>query len=283
MPVGADPHSFQPSAQQIALLTDADAVIINGGGFEGGLLDIIEAAEADGTLVFEALSAVETLSGTGTGHNDHSDDDRGDDSDHEDEEHHEDEADHDDHGDDHGKHGQGGDPHFFTDPVRMAAAAEAIGQFVVDEVEGIDTAAVRTSSDGYQEELAALDAEIIEILSAIAPANRLLVTNHQVLSYFADRYDFEVIGTVIPGTTVDSTNAAALSELAAIVELKGIPAVFSDTSSSDELAQTLALEAGSIEVYALYSESLGPADSDGSTYIDMIRTNAQRIAKALAG
>jgi len=268
MPVGADPHDFQPSAQQIAQMNDADALIINGGGFEEGLVDIVEAAEADGLVVFEALGAVDTLEFAG--HSDHDDEDHSDDDeDHDDEDHSDDE-----HAD--------GDPHFFTDPQRMTVAVTAISEFLVSEVAGIDTEVTQAATDDYLTALADLDDEIAETLSTIAAADRVLVTNHDVLTYFADRYDFEIIGTVIPGgTTVDSTNAEALAELAEIIEAEGIPAVFSDTSSSDELAQTLALEAGAIEVVELYSESLGAADSDGSTYLDMMRANAERIAQAL--
>ena len=276
MPVGADPHDFQPSAKQIAELNDADAVIMNGGGFEEGLLDIVEAAEADGMIVFEAMSVIETLEFSGhDDHDDHEDD-------HDDHDDHEDDDDHDDHDDDHKHEHADGDPHFFTDPARVALAADAIAEFVIAEVDGIDGAAVRATADDYVAELTALDEEISEALSAVADADRVLVTNHEVLAYFADRYDFEIIGAVIPGgTTVDSANAEALAELAEIVEAEGIPAIFSDNSSSDELAQTLALEAGNVEVVELYSESLGAEDSDGATYVEMMRTNAERIAAAL--
>ena len=61
MPVGADPHSFQASAQEIDVLMSADALIVNGGSLEESLLDVIESAEADGVPTFEALSAIETI------------------------------------------------------------------------------------------------------------------------------------------------------------------------------------------------------------------------------
>ena len=68
-------------------------------------------------------------------------------------------------------------------------------------------------------------------------------------SYFADRYGFEVAGTVIPaGSTVDGSSAGALAELAALIEAEGVPAIFSDVSASDQLAQALAEEVGDIAV-----------------------------------
>ncbi|MCH1451304.1 MAG: zinc ABC transporter substrate-binding protein, partial [Acidimicrobiales bacterium] len=61
MPVGADPHDFQASAQQAAAMRTADVLIVNGGSFEEGLLDVIEGAESDGVIVYEAMSAVSTI------------------------------------------------------------------------------------------------------------------------------------------------------------------------------------------------------------------------------
>ena len=62
-----------------------------------------------------------------------------------------------------------------------------------------------------------------------------------------------------------------------------VEAIFADTSSPERLSAVLAAEAGDVEVVELYSESLGPPGSPGGTYLDMVRTNASRIAAALAG
>lgn len=280
MPVGADPHDFQASAQQVAQIGDADVLIVNGGDFEEGLADVIESAAGDGVPVFAALSAVETLA---FGEHDHGDPEHVDEDDHD----HADEADEDDHtdeaGDDDHDH-DGVDPHFFTDPARMAVAADAIASFLADTIAGVDAEVLAANAAAYVDELQVLDAEAAEAFSAIPDDRRVLVTNHEVFGYFAERYDFEVVGTVIPGgTTVEGLSAQELAQLAEVVEHEQVPAIFADTSSSDELAQTLAAEVGDIEVVELYSESLGDDGSDGATYLAMVRTNAERIVAALAG
>ena len=85
MPVGADPHDFQASAQQAAAMRTADVLIVNGGSFEEGLLDVIEGAESDGVNVYEAMSAVTTIEFDENDHDDHRDhDDHDDDHDHDD-------------------------------------------------------------------------------------------------------------------------------------------------------------------------------------------------------
>ncbi len=311
MPVGADPHDFQASAQEVDAMTSADALIVNGAAFEEGLLDVIENARDEGVPTYEAIASVDTIE-FGEGGHDHGDEDH--DDDHGDEEHgdedHDDEHGDDDQGDDdeeeededddddddnnnndnndnnddddHDDHDHAhdhdvDDPHFFTDPMRMHDAVEGIVGFLNTEL------SLDVSADSYLAELDAVDAEVAERVGGIPDEQRVLVTNHEVFGYFADRYDFEVIGAVIPaGGTTESASAGELAELAELIEAEGVPAIFSDTSASDELAQPLADEVGDIEVIELFTESLGDGDSDGATYLDMVRANAERIAGALA-
>ena len=165
----------------------------------------------------------------------------------------------------------------------MAVAVDGIAAFLIANVDGIDQEAVRAASEAYVADLEALDGEVEAMLSAVPPEARVLVTNHEVFGYFADRYGFEVAATVIPsGSTMDGTSAGELADLADLLIDEGVSVVFSDTSASDQLAQTLADEVGSVAVVALFTESLGDADSDGASYIDMVRSNAERIAAALA-
>ncbi|MGE3449162.1 MAG: metal ABC transporter solute-binding protein, Zn/Mn family [Microbacteriaceae bacterium] len=267
MPVAADPHSFQASARQVDQMRRADALVMNGADFEEGLHDVIQAATDDGVPTFEAISAVETIE-LGEGGHDHSDGE---------DEH----ADEEDEGEEHDH--EGVDPHFFTDPVRMAEAVDAMVEFLIDEVDGVDADALRAAADDYLEELEGLDAEIEDLLAGIDEDRRILVTNHEVFGYFADRYGFEVVGTVVPsGSTADGASARQLAELVEVIEHEEVPAIFADTSSSDRLAQTLADEVGDIEVVELFSESLGDESSEGATYLEMMRTNAERIASALS-
>ena len=300
MPPGADPHEFQASAQQANQMREADAMIVNGGDYEEGLVDVIDAATDDGTPTYEAISAVGTIEFGEGGHDhededhDHEGEDHADDEDHdhegedhaEDDDHADEDEDHAEDGDDDHEHDhEGDDPHFFTDPVRMALAVDGMADFLIDTVDGIDAEALRASADAYIDELEALDADVESALASIADERRILITNHEVFGYFADRYDFEVVGTVIPsGSTADGADAGALAELAELIEAEGVPAIFADTSSSNELADTLAAEVGGdVAVVELFTESLGEAESGGATYLEMVRTNAERIAAALAG
>jgi len=272
MPPNADPHDFAASAQQAALMREADALVVNGLGFEEGLVDTIEGVEADGVPVIAATDGVDLLElGADDGHAD------------EGEEHADEGEEHADEGDDGHGH-EGDDPHFFTDPARMAGAAALIADELADDVDGLDTPAYRDRVEAYLAELADLDAEVEEVLEVVPAVRRVLVTNHEVFGYFADRYDFEVLGVVIPGgSTLAEPSARELADLAAEIEAEGVPAIFAEASSPSALADALAAEGAAVEVVELFSESLGETGSGAETYLELVRTNAQRIADALAG
>ena len=160
---------------------------------------------------------------------------------------------------------------------------QALADFAVANVEGLDADAVTAAAADYVAELEALDAEVEALVGTLADEQRVLITNHDVFGYFADRYDFEVVGTVIPsGSTLDGTSAEALAELVEVIEAEGVSAIFGDVTASTELAETLADEVGEIAIVELFSEALGGADSEAATYVAMVRTNAERIVGALA-
>lgn len=264
MPANADPHEFQPSARQAADLREADVLVANGAGFEAGLEDTIHGAEDDGVVVFEAIEHVDTLAPGEDDHVDEGADEEGDDP-----------------ADDHGHDDV--DPHFFTDPARMAVAAEALADLLADEVPALDTDEFRDQAAIYVNQLRALDSEVAGFVATVPDDRRKLVTNHDVFSYFADRYGFEVVGAVIPSTTTQAApSAGEIDALAATIEAEGVPAIFAETSSPEDLADTLAGEVGDVEVVELYSESLGDEGSSADAYIGMMRTNAERISQALA-
>jgi zinc/manganese transport system substrate-binding protein len=272
MPPGSNPHEFAPSARQAAAMREADLLIVNGAKFEEGLISAIEGAKADGVPVYEAISPIEPLQFEDHGHG------HGHGHDHGHEHGHEGEG----HG--HGHVHEGDDPHFFTDPARMAIAVEGMAEALSTHIEGLDTEEFRARVADYVAQLQALDAEVEAMLAPIPAERRVLVTNHDVYSYFADRYGFEVLGVLIPGgATLAEPSAADLADLAAAIEAEGVPAIFVDAAAPPRLAEALAAEVGiEVEVVTLFAESLGPPDSGAETYLEMVRTNAERVLAALS-
>ena len=300
IPIGADAHDFAPSSQQVAAIQTADLVVANGLGLEEGLEDVLEAAEADGVNVLEVAPLVNPIPFALADEHDHdeehSDEEHSDeehsDEEHSDEEHsdeeHSDEKDEhsdDDHSDEEGHEGHahdGDDPHVWMDPDRVALAAMEIAEALTALDGTIDWMGRATA---YAEELRAAGVEAEEILSVIAEENRKLVTNHEALGYFADRFVFEVVGVVFPGgSTLSDPSSAELAELVETMEKEGVITIFGETSSPSALAEAVADEVGEeVEVVELYTESLGEPGSGAETVIGMTLTNAQRVAESLGG
>jgi zinc/manganese transport system substrate-binding protein len=263
---GQDPHAFQPSAQQAQQVRSADLVVANGLDLEEPLLDLLAAAEADGVVVLRVGEYVDPLA-VGEDADEH-------------EAHTDDHAD-DDHADDDDGHDHGPeDPHFWQDPVRMATAVEVIA----------DQLATLTGDDDWggrgadkAADLRALDEEIAGLLADITSERRVLVTSHDNLAYFAARYDFEIVGTVLPGTSTQAAaSAAGFADLAELIRERDVPVIFAETTRATDLAEALAEEVGrDVAVVTLYTDALGAPGSGAETYAGMLRTNAARIADAL--
>ena len=294
MPPGADPHGFEPSAADAAMLREADLVIANGLQLEENLVSALDSAEEDGVRVFELADKLDPIDfdwdgphDHGHGEDGHDDEDEGHGHEDEDEGHgHEDEDEghgHDDEDEGHGAE----DPHFWHDPVRTADGVLLIADELAEVSEVVDAEEWETRAQGYADEILAVHEEVEETLAVIDDADRMLVTNHDAFGYLAVRYDFEVLGTVIPGSSTQAeANPREFSELIQTVEEAGVSTVFSENTESDRLAEQLASEVVDrsdleIEVVQLYSDALGEDGSGAETYLDMLRENAQRIADAL--
>ncbi len=306
MPLGADPHSFSPSSQQVADMNDADLVVVNGLALEEGFASVLDGVVADGGRVLELAPMLDPIPFGLDDHDEDHDDDHDEDHDDDHEEGHDDDVDHDDdhdedhdedgdHDDDHDEdhdedgdndhdededHDHSVDPHVWLDPLRMADAAVILAA----ELNELDPDGGWTERGAaYASELEDLHAEIEEELSVIDSVDRLLVTNHDALGYFADRYDFEVVGTVVPGgSTLGDPSSEALASLVRTMNDLGVSVIFAETTQPSALADAVAAElGGDVEVVELFTGSLGEPGSGAETLIEMLRTNASRIAQAL--
>ncbi len=271
MPVGVDPHDFQPSSAQVASMVAADLVIVNGLGLEEGLLPALDSIGSDGARVLEIGELIDPLP-FGAEAEEHSEDEHHDD--HADEDHSESGAEEDDHA--HGAY----DPHFWMDMDRMAAAARLIGE----EVETFGAEGYSACGEEVAASIEGAEQELLDTLAGVPGARRILVTDHDALSYFAESFGFRVIGVVIPGgSTLGEPNSQELAALVSVIQDQDVPAIFGDATLSNEILEILAAEAGrDVQVVSLFIGSLGGPDSGATSYEEMMMTNADRIAQALA-
>ena len=260
MPIGADPHDFAPSSEQMALMSRSGLVVANGLGLEQGLMDALDQIEADGGKVFHVAEWVDPLLFSDDGHDDDQDD-------------HADEpamADEHDHGD--------FDPHFWFDMARMAEVARQLGVELEAEF-GSD--ALRCGEE-IAGQIETADVAVAEILQAIPDERKVLVTDHKAFGYFAEHYDFDIAGVVIPGgSTLAEPSSQELADLIATITALGVPAMVSDYFEPSAVLESVAKEAGDITVIPLYVGSVGQPDGDASDYESMMIANATALAETL--
>jgi zinc/manganese transport system substrate-binding protein len=247
MPIGADPHDFRPSARQTDALRDADLIVTSGLGLETGLVDALAVARADGVPILELGAKLGPLTVGG-----------------------DDEA--------------GLDPHWWLDPNRAAVAVRLIAeQLSVNSDDPAVCLRLAPRAEAASANLSILGQQMANTLGRVPPDHRRLYMAQDELRYLAERFGFEVGGIIMDDATAHSRSGSyRLAELADAMRADGIDAVFTDSSESADLAESLAAEAGKgTEVVALDLCSLGGPGSDAETYYEMMLTTAYRIAEAL--
>jgi ABC-type Zn uptake system ZnuABC Zn-binding protein ZnuA len=145
-----------------------------------------------------------------------------------------------------------------------------------------DGAAIyQSNADMYTRQLTELDQWIKKQVEIIPADHRQLVTNHEALGYFAERYGFTITGTVIESFSTDaSPSAQQLAALIDQIKASGAPAIFLDAGDNPTLAQQIAGETSVRVITDLHLESLTDGAPAG-TYLDMMKNNVALIVNAL--
>jgi ABC-type Zn uptake system ZnuABC Zn-binding protein ZnuA/ABC-type Mn2+/Zn2+ transport system permease subunit len=175
------------------------------------------------------------------------------------------------------------DPHWWHDPRNTEEALSVIRDTLVKAAPQHRQAFERNARS-YKAKLLVLDRSIATCMKRLPPTQRELVTDHDALGYFARRYGLRIVGAVIPSQTTEAQpSAGELADLVELIEREHVRAVFPEENVSKKLAESIARQTGASAENELYSDTLGPAGSDGATYLGMEATNADRIFRGLHG
>jgi ABC-type Zn uptake system ZnuABC Zn-binding protein ZnuA len=241
LPVGSDPHSYQPVPQDVTRISRSRVLVVNGAEYEHFLEALIASAGGERTLI-EAATGLPLRTDAGEQ--------------------------------------PGVDPHLWLDPTNVIIYVENIRDGLIGFDPG-GSRVYRSNAEAYIEELRELDAWIDEQVAQIEPQRRVLVTNHEALGYFAERYGFTVIGTILQSFSSDSSpSARQMADLIGQINQVQAPAIFLDAADNPSLARQIAEETGIEIVTDLHLESLteGPP---AATYIELMRHNVTRMVEAL--
>jgi zinc/manganese transport system substrate-binding protein len=247
IPDGQDPHDFEPSAKDIEAINDAQLLVSNGLKFEEGLIDSLKSAETRGVTHFVVADHLTTRTGE-----DHSHD--------EDDESHS-------HDEDGESHSSAIDPHVWLSPYAMSEMIDDLA-LVVGDALGID---VTAQSAALIEKLSALDSLVTARLESLGAC--VLVTGHDELGYFADRYGCTVVGAVIPSfSTTAEASAGELADLEALVREYDVPAIFTGIGTSRDVVEVLSTELGipAIELATHYLSGVTTYEAFITRLVDQI-------------
>ena len=244
IPDGQDPHDFQPSARDIETINNADIVVSNGLDFEEGLEDVLASAIENGVSVYmvgENMTVREP--DEDLAEEDHAEED----------------------GHDHGA----GDPHLWLSPLSFTQALPSLTTAInkatglsIDETTALD-------------QLTKLDNEITEVIDTIASC--VMVSGHDEMGYFADRYGCTVIGAIIPSfSTTSEATAKQIADLKVLAASNNVKAVFTGLGTPAEVSEQLASELG-IAAVSLSTHYLNGA----ANYREFMLNLANQIAEAL--
>jgi len=246
MPNGADVHEWEPSAKDIEALTKADLIVENGIGLEGGMEKSLGQARKAGVGFFTAGSHI-VVRHVGAGEGIPSDDPD--------------------------QKAGAEDPHLWTDPLTVKAVVDALSVDLKQRF-GVDLA---TRCADLDRRLVALNAEIQGQVDALPLNRRKLVTGHESLGYFSQRYGFKLVGAVIPSLTSEAEGSAAnLDALKKLIKENHVSVVFTELGTSPRTVEALAKEA-KVTAVSIATHNM-PADGD---YFSFERGLATAIIQGL--
>lgn len=245
VPRNADPHEFEPTPEDVRAVATAKAVFKNGAGLEGWLDKLIENAGGE-RPVFETTQGM-TLATI-----------------------------------DHAfREGGETDPHVWMNPLQMQAVVDnMVAGLAQIDLEGATI--YQTNGEAYKGKLRDLDAWAQGQVATIPPSQRLLVTTHDAMGYFASHYGFKIVGYVIPSVSTESgsTSAQQLAKLVDEIKSTGVKTIFAEKSTNPKFMEQVAQDAN-VTVDELYVDALGGAGGEAGTYLDFIRTDVNKIVKGL--
>ena len=256
---GADPHHYEPTPADAKKIESADLVLEFGLGLDRAMGKLHRATGSKAKLLVVAEGLAKKGSDAAvTGHADH--------------------ADH-DHNHDH--ESSAVDPHIWHDPSQVRILNERICAALV--------AARPTSAESFRSRSLELDSQLVKLdewikaqVLLIQESKRLLVTTHDGLQSFGNRYGFRVVGIEMTSDGADVAPSQLIKMVNALRETKSA-VVFGDAAHHSRIAATVAREANVRLIETLRLDSLlqPPAVEQGKAYLETMRLNVNTIVKAL--
>ncbi|UBX48322.1 metal ABC transporter substrate-binding protein [Providencia alcalifaciens] len=171
-------------------------------------------------------------------------------------------------------------PHAWMSPANAQIYIENIRKALVKyDPENADT--YNANAKKYSQEIASLDAPLRERLNRIPEDKRWLVTSEGAFSYLTKDYGFKEV-YLWPINAEEQGSPMQVKKVIDTVREHNIPVVFSESTISDKPALQVSKETGAKYGGVLYVDSLSTAEGPVPTYIDLLNTTVDTIAKGFS-
>lgn len=248
MPESADPHTWEPTPQDLIAVSEADSFVsigahfepfIESGGWRRAVADagVVELVLADHVILVQVDKIID--------HGDHVHDLRE------------------------------GDPHIWLDPNKVIEALPAIAEHLA-AIDPGSAATYQANAETYTTTLQILDAELAASFESIPAKRRTLIVFHDAYTYFAARYGFEVVGVVLKNPASE-VSPQEMVELIEIIDERDIQVIFAEPQFNTDVLDVIVAETG-----ITIGELLTDAFADRViTYVELMRFNRDSLVSNL--
>lgn len=244
VPIGTDPHTYEPTPGDLRRVSEADLIIYNGFGLEIWFNKLVTAAgKQDQVVVASELVTPYFIEAEGP-------------------------------------FAGLPDPHAWMDATKAMKYVERIRDALI-EIDPQGANEYLANAERYLNELNDLDAWIREQVERIPPQNRKLVTTENAMRYFAEAYEFEIVGWIYTLAPEEDIPPQRMVNLIERVRQHEVPALFVDITLNPRMIELISEETGVPIAGSLYIDSISKSGEGADTYISMMRANVDLLVEAL--
>ncbi|WP_054940600.1 metal ABC transporter substrate-binding protein [Paenibacillus ihuae] len=246
VPIGTDPHMYDPLPADTGKVSSADLIFYNGLNLETGkgwfqdLLDVTKKND----VAFAVSEEVNPMHLT-----------------------------------EKGKETQV-DPHAWLDIQNAVKYIDTITKRVIEQ-DPDNKEYYLTNQSAYLKELNELDQYAKDAVLEIPQEKRILVTSEGAFKYFSKAYGFE--SAFIWEINTDSQGTPEqMKRIINIIDENKVPALFLETSVNPKTMETISNETGVPIHSKIFTDSLAKKGEEGDTYIKMIKWNIDKVVEGLS-
>jgi zinc transport system substrate-binding protein len=278
VPAGTEPHDWEPSAKDMALLSEADIFIYNG-IVEEWVDKAIESTSNEERIVVEASHGIDLMEGEV---HDHEEGEK--EANHADEEAHTEEAtvhaDEEVHSDEEAHEDEGIlDPHVWLSPVLAQKEVATILEAFV-KADPLNESDYKKNAESYISQLQELDEEFKTGLKDIK--TKEFVTQHAAFGYLAKEYNLTQVA--IAGLSPEQEPLPdKMIDIVKFAKEHHVTTIFFETLADPKVADTLAKEIGAkIDVLNPLEGLTKEETTNNMDYISVMKKNLEGLKKALS-